>query len=228
MLVVARIDFQSQKLFIVFDFKCRKITKIKQKNTRRIGWRVVRVMLQCKNTMSAEHQPPSKTHFDLGATLGVLLLRAWLAMRAIYAGIEKYAGTASSSAPVSIEGAVNSYGLTEETTSKVYSFANYHGIPKPLYEKFLAEPLLPAFGLQIYDQVLGPAFIALGLALLFGFATRCTLFAMGLLYTSLTLGLILINESAGVAWLAIHVALIALMLFQIKNNRFEITGKWKL
>jgi thiosulfate dehydrogenase [quinone] large subunit len=176
--------------------------------------------------MSQESQ--SQQTFDLGATLGVLVLRLWLAVRAILSGLEKYAGTSTSTSPVTIEGAVNSYGLTEATATKIYSFANYHGVPKPLYDKFLAEPLIPEWGLKIYDQILGPALIALGIALLFGFATRFTLFAMGLLYTSLTVGLILINENSGVAWLAIHIALIALMLFQAKHNKLELTGKWKL
>jgi thiosulfate dehydrogenase [quinone] large subunit len=178
--------------------------------------------------MKTNPQSQTPITFDLGATLGVLLLRIWLAMRAIFAGIEKYAGTSTSTTPVTIEGAVNSYGLTEAATTKIYSLANYHGIPKPLYEKFLAEPLIPDLGLKIYDQILGPALIALGIALLVGFATRFTLLAMGLLYTSLTLGLILINENSGVAWLAIHIALVALMLFQAKHNKLELTGKWKL
>ena len=178
--------------------------------------------------MNQEQTSVSKIPCDLGATLGVLLLRIWLAMRAILSGVEKYAGTSTSSSPVSIDGAVNSYGLTDATSVKVYTLANYHGVPKALYDKFLAEPLIPDWGLKIYDLILGPAFIALGIALLIGFATRFTLFAMGLLYTSLTVGLILINESSGVAWLAIHIALIALMLFQVKHNKIELTGKWKL
>jgi len=173
---------------------------------------------------------PHSTHpaFDLGATLGVLTLRLWLAVRAILTGLEKYAGTSTSVSPVTIDGAVNSYGLTDATSAKFYSFANYHGIPKPLYEKFLAEPLIAEWGLKIYDQILGPALIALGIALLVGFATRFTLFAMGLLYTSLTIGLILINENSGVAWLGIHITVIALMLFYSKYNKFELTSRWKI
>jgi thiosulfate dehydrogenase (quinone) large subunit len=172
--------------------------------------------------------PSSAPSFDLGATFGVLVLRLWLGVRAILTGLEKYAGTSTSTSPVTIDGAVNSYGLTDATSTKVYAIANYHGVPKPLYDKFLAEPLLPAEALKIYDQILGPALIALGVTLLLGFATRFTLFAMGLLYTSLTVGLILINENSGVAWLAIHIALIALMLFQAKHNKLELTGRWKL
>ena len=123
---------------------------------------------------------------------------------------------------------MNSYGLTDATSTKVYGFAYYHGVPTALMDKFAAEPLLPGFSLKIYDAILGPSFILLGLALLVGFATRYTLFAMGLLYTSLTFGLILINENSGVAWLAIHIALIALMLFYSKYNKFELTSRWKI
>jgi thiosulfate dehydrogenase [quinone] large subunit len=178
--------------------------------------------------MNPEQTSESKLPCDLGATLGVLLLRSWLALRAIGSGIEKYAGTAVSDNAVMIDGAVNSYGLTDAASTKVYGFAYYHGVPTALMDKFAAEPLLPGPGLKLYDAILGPSLILLGLALLVGLATRYTLFAMGLLYTSLTFGLILINENSGVAWLAIHVALIALMLFYSKYNKFELTGRWKI
>jgi thiosulfate dehydrogenase [quinone] large subunit len=178
--------------------------------------------------MNPEQTSESKLPCDLGATLGVLLLRSWLALRAIGSGIEKYAGTAVSDNAVMIDGAVNSYGLTDAASTKVYGFAYYHGVPTALMDKFAAEPLLPGPGLKLYDAILGPSLILLGLALLVGLATRYTLFTMGLLYTSLTFGLILINENSGVAWLAIHIALIALMLFYSKYNKFELTGRWKI
>lgn len=178
--------------------------------------------------MNPEQTPQAKPPCDLGATLGVLLLRIWLAVRAIVSGLEKYAGTKTSDQAVVIDGAVNTYGLTDATTTKVYGFAYYHGVPAALMDKFASEPLLPGPALKLYDIILGPSFILLGLALLVGFATRFTLFAMGLLYTSLTFGLILINENSGVAWLAIHVTMIALMLFYSKYNKFELTGRWKI
>ena len=62
--------------------------------------------------------------FDLGATFVVLTLRLWLGGRAILSGVEKYAGTTTSTSPVTIDGAVNSYGLTDATSVKFYSFAN--------------------------------------------------------------------------------------------------------
>jgi thiosulfate dehydrogenase [quinone] large subunit len=46
---------------------------------------------------------------------------------------------------------------------------------------------------------------------------------MGLLYVSLTVGLILIKQDSGIAWLAIHIGLIAYALTLTKYNRFAIT-----
>ncbi|CAA6678556.1 MULTISPECIES: hypothetical protein [unclassified Lentimonas] len=163
---------------------------------------------------------------DLGLTLGSLLLRIWLGMRAIQTGIEKFAGTYDSSKDVLIDGAPNAYGLTNTVTGKVYALDNYHGVPGPLYDKFSTEPLIPSWGLGLYDAVLGPALIILGLTVLFGIATRISLFAMGLLYTSLTFGLILIKQDAGIAWLGVHIIMIVIALGLTKYDRISITKKW--
>jgi thiosulfate dehydrogenase [quinone] large subunit len=155
----------------------------------------------------------------------MLTLRLWLAVRAIQTGLEKFGGTKSYDTEVMIDGAANSYGLTESATAKVYALSNYNGVPAPLYEKFSNEPLIPGFALSIYDVVLGPALILLGLTLLLGIATRLSLFALGLVYTSLTFGLILIKQDAGVAWLGIHIIMIVMALALAKYNRFAILKK---
>ncbi|TVP82685.1 MAG: hypothetical protein EA353_00185 [Puniceicoccaceae bacterium] len=156
----------------------------------------------------------------------MLTLRLWLGLRALQSGIEKFAGSSDSAQPVPIDGSVNDYGLTETVSAKVYGLSNYSGVPSSLYDKFKSEPLIPAWGLSLYDIILGPAFLILGLFLLVGFATRYTLFAMGLLYTSLTFGLILISQDAGVAWLGTHILLIVAALTLVKFNRFQVLKKW--
>jgi thiosulfate dehydrogenase [quinone] large subunit len=125
-----------------------------------------------------------------------------------------------------IDGAPNAYGLSEATTTKAYALSNYQGVPAPLYDKFAGEPLIPAWGLDLYNLILGPALLILGLTLLLGIATRFTLFAMGLLYTSLTFGLILIKQDAGVAWLGIHILMIVAALALANYNRFALLKKW--
>lgn len=163
---------------------------------------------------------------ELGLSLAMLTLRLWLSIRAIQAGIEKFAGTQSIDSAVAIDGAPNSYGLTESSAEKAYALSNYNGVPAPLQDKFASEPLIPSWGLSLYDTILGPAFIILGLTLLLGLATRISLFVMGLIYTSLTFGLILIKEDSGVAWLGIHIILITVALILAKYNRFAILKKW--
>jgi thiosulfate dehydrogenase [quinone] large subunit len=163
---------------------------------------------------------------DLGLTLGMLTLRIWLGFRAIQTGIEKFAGSKANSSVVDIDGVPNSYGLTKDGADKFYSFSEYHGVPVPLYDKFASEPLIPTWGLNLYDCILGPALIILGFTVLLGIAQRISLFAMGLLYTSLTFGLILIKQDAGIAWLGVHIIMVVMALALAKHNRFAVMKKW--
>jgi thiosulfate dehydrogenase [quinone] large subunit len=169
---------------------------------------------------------PVNTH-DIGPALGLLSIRIWLGLRGILTGIEKFAGTKTSDAAVVIEGQPNTYGLTDTATQKFYAFSNYHGIPPGLRTQFAAEPLLPPFALDLYDKVLGPALIILGVTVLLGILPRISLFLTALLYTSLTAGLILIKQDSGVAWLVAHITPVALALIFADRDRFTLLGrKW--
>jgi thiosulfate dehydrogenase [quinone] large subunit len=162
----------------------------------------------------------------LALTYGALLARIWLGVRAIQTGLEKFAGTKVSEKVVDIDGAPNDYGLTSDGADKVYSMANYHGVPEALKTKFAEEPLMAGWALNIYDKVLGPALLVLGLTILLGIASRTSLFALGLLYISLTWGLILIKQDPGVAWLGTHMLIIIAALALHQHNRFCILKKW--
>ena len=50
--------------------------------------------------------------------------------------------------------------------------------------------------------------------------------ALGLLYISLTWGLILIKQDAGVAWLGTHMILIVAALALHNHNKFCVLKKW--
>ena len=162
----------------------------------------------------------------LALTYGSLLLRLWLAVRAIQTGVEKFAGSRASSKVVDIDGAPNAYGMTAGASDKFYAADNYQGVPGALMDKFKAEPLMPGFALPLYDKVLGPALIILGLAILLGAAYRTSLFLLGLLYISLTWGLILIKQDDGVSWLAAHMILVVRALALAKYNRFSVLKSW--
>lgn len=158
----------------------------------------------------------------LGPILAMLLLRLWLGLRSLLEGVEKFAGKRTVEEVVMVDGQPNEFGLVDTAAQKVYGLSHFRSVPESMYERLLAEPLMPGFALAIYDKILGPLLILLGITVLFGIALRFSLFAMGLLYTSLTFGLILLGQDAGVAWLGIHIILIAMALFHVRHNRCGI------
>jgi thiosulfate dehydrogenase [quinone] large subunit len=166
------------------------------------------------------------TQSTLGLVFATLLLRLWLGFRALQTGIEKFAGKVMSGQPVEIDGAPYDADLTEVASSKGYALDNYHGIPESMRDTFAGEPLMMAWALKIYDFVLGPALIILGLTILLGIASRVSLFLLGLIYISLTWGLILIKQDSGIAWLGIHVIIVAMALNWANHNRLCILKKW--
>ena len=162
----------------------------------------------------------------LGLVYGSLLLRLWLAVRAIQTGLEKFSGTKAADQVVNINGKANEYGLTAAGSIKNYALTNYHGVPEALMKKFEEEPLMLKSALALYDKMLGPALLLLGVTILLGIASRTSLFLLGLLYISLTWGLILIKQDEGVSWLGVHMILVVMALMLSENNRFALLKKW--
>ncbi len=180
------------------------------------------------STPNTESAPPETTPCQVDPTLAFLLLRGWLAVRAIQTGVEKFGALKTIQKPLidPVTGMEDPSGALVEVKVKFYALANYSGIPASLKDKFAAEPLLPAFAMAPFDKCLGPALILTGLMLLIGLGTRVALFAQGLIYIALTFGLILIKQDDGVAWLGIHMALIALALLLARHNRLALLKKW--
>lgn len=176
--------------------------------------------------MSTESTETCCNSNKLALIFGALLLRLWLGVRALQTGIEKFAGTKAADQLVDVDGAPNEYGLTAAGSVKNYALENYHGVPEALMSKFQAEPLMLKFALPLYDKILGPVLLILGITLLLGIANRVSLFLLGLLYISLTWGLILIKQDEGVSWLGVHMILIVMALAVADHNRFTILKKW--
>lgn len=173
--------------------------------------------------MNASDKPDT-----LALTYGALLARLWLAARAIQTGVEKFATTTEIERLTLVDGKPNDYGLMETVTVKAYALDAYKGIPDALKATFADQPMIPGFMLPIYNAVLGPALIILGLTILLGIASRSSLFLLGLLYISLTWGLILLGTpgQSGVAWLGTHMLIIIAALALQRHNRFTILKKW--
>lgn len=166
--------------------------------------------------------------FLSGKSLAFLLLRGWLGIRSLLAGIEKYSSTVKVQKPLidPITGMEDPSGAMLDITQKVYGWNHYHALPQALQDKFALEPLLPRFAIPVFYMVLGPLLILLGLMLLLGIGTRISLVLQGALYIILSGGLLLLNQSDGVAWLGIHMGLIAMALVLVENNCFSILKKW--
>ena len=161
-------------------------------------------------------------------SLAFLVLRGWLAIRAILTGVEKFGAYKTIQKPLidSTTGMEDPSGAMIDVKIKFYSLTNYSGIPAPLKDKFANEPLLPHFATAAFNNLLGPALIMTGVMLLFGIGTRISLFVQGLIFIALTIGLILIKQDDGISWLGIHVALVALALMLAKYNKFALLKKW--
>ena len=165
---------------------------------------------------------------DCDRSLAFLLLRGWLAVRALLTGLEKFGAYQSVARPVidPATGQPDTSGVMINVNVKHYAFANYSGIPAGMKDKFANEPLLPKFALTAFDHLLGPALILTGLMLLLGLGTRLSLFVQGLIYVALTVGLILIRQDDGISWLGIHLGLVALALMLARHNKFALLKKW--
>lgn len=164
---------------------------------------------------------------ECGPGMAFIVLRLWLGVRALLAGIEKFGVYQPVAMPVLDEnGQPDSSGVMHNVNVKHYAIANYSGVPSALKDKFTHEPLLPQFALNIFDHVLGPLFILSGVMLLIGLGTRISLFVQALLYLALTVGLILIDKPDGVTYLGIHVAMVAFALVLSKHNKFALLKKW--
>jgi thiosulfate dehydrogenase [quinone] large subunit len=162
-----------------------------------------------------------------GASLGFIVLRFWLAIRALVTGIEKFTGSKMVQSPLLDEcGNPDISGAVIEVQTKVYGFSHYHGMPTSSLEDTLrAEPLMPGWMLTTYSYALGPLLILTGLTLLLGIAPRLSLFVQGLIYVSLTVGMILLggqNEIIGTAMLGVHTIVVALALKWVDYNRWSV------
>jgi thiosulfate dehydrogenase [quinone] large subunit len=131
-------------------------------------------------------------------TSAFLLLRLFLGCRTLLAGIEKF----------ELKG--------------TYSFANYYENMNRMAQGITGASFLPLWMTRNFAHALGYLLVVLGVAILLGLRTRCSLFVAGLVYVGLSFGLMAVQESEGIAWLAIHVGLFAGALVLSPHNRFAL------
>jgi thiosulfate dehydrogenase [quinone] large subunit len=131
-------------------------------------------------------------------TAAFLLLRLFLGLRTLLAGLEKFESKGS------------------------YSFTGYYENMGRMAKGITGASFLPIWMTTTFAHGLGYILLALGAALLLGVKTRNTLVLMGLVYVGLSFGLMAVQEGEGVAWLAIHIAMIAGALVLARHDRFAV------
>lgn len=131
-------------------------------------------------------------------TMAFLLLRLFLGVRTLMAGIEKFETRGTYS--------IENYGQNMDRMAQGITSAS-----------FLPLPLTTAFA-----QSLGYVLIVAGLAVLLGVKSRLALFITGLVYIGLSFGLMAVQESEGVAWLATYVGLFAAAVVLARHDRFAV------
>lgn len=132
------------------------------------------------------------------ATAAFCLLRLFLGLRALLAGLEKF------------------------EAGGTYSFANYYANMARMASGITGASFLPLWATKTFAMFLGYLLVLVGAALLLGVKTRLTLIAMGLLYVGLGFGLMAVQENEGVVWIAAYVGLIAGALLLVRHNRFAL------
>ena len=167
-----------------------------------------------------------KGHWDY--TFAFWALRLWLGARALFVGIQKFAAYKAVAMPLidPSTGQPDASGVMVNVNVKSYALANYAGIPAGLKDKFAHEPLFPKVALVLFDRMLGPAFILTGIMLIVGLGTRLSLLVQASLYIALTVGLVLIDQNDGVAYLGIHIGLVAAAFLLAQHNRFAVLKRW--
>ena len=135
-------------------------------------------------------------------TAALLLLRLFLGLRALLAGIEKFESGGN------------------------YSFEIYYRNMARMANGITSASFLPLWATKTFAFFLGYVLIAIGLAVLLGVRTRCALTLLGLTWVGLGFGLMAVQENEGVVWIATYVGLTAGALVLVRHNRFALwTGR---
>lgn len=149
----------------------------------------------------AKETASEKPSCDCAMTGAYLLLRLWLGFRLLGSGLEKF----------KVRGETD-YGMDA-------------------YKSFIANTgalisdntIMPTFAVNAFMWPLGFVMIATGAMILVGFLNRLALFIGGLVFVSLSIGMILLPDESQVASLGLYVAMFVAALALVKHNRLAIT-----
>ena len=142
-------------------------------------------------------QPPSATIVVTSRseyTAAFLLLRLFLGLRTLMAGLEKF------------------------ELNRSYSTENYSANMTRMAEGISKNSTIPLWAAKSFALPLGYLLIILGVAILLGIKSRASLFLTGLLYVGLAFGLMAVQEGEGVAWIGSQVLMFAVAIALCRHN----------
>ncbi len=127
-----------------------------------------------------------------------LLLRLFLGLRTLAAGLEKF------------------------EANKSFSFSNYKENMERMATAISNYSIIPVWASKMFALSLGFMLIAFGLGILLGIKSRASLFLGGLVYVGLGFGLMAVQEGEGVAWIGMQVLMFAVALSLCRYQRFVL------
>ncbi len=133
-------------------------------------------------------------------TAAFLLLRLFLGLRTLLAGLEKF------------------------EANKSFSFSNYTENMNRIATGISNYSLIPPWASQGFALSLGFLLVGFGAAILLGIKTRAALFLGGLVYVGLAFGLMAVQEGDGVAWIGMQVLMFAVALTLVRHNRLALVA----
>ncbi len=140
--------------------------------------------------------PTSSSRRDY--TAAFILLRLFLGLRTLLAGLEKF------------------------EANKSFSFSNYGENMNRIASGISSYSLIPLWAAKSFALSLGFLLVTFGAGILLGIKTRMSLFFGGLVYVGLAFGLMAVQEGDGVAWLGMQVLMFSVALTLVRHNRFAL------
>jgi thiosulfate dehydrogenase (quinone) large subunit len=147
-------------------------------------------------TSASTHVAPVRAEY----TSAFMLLRLFLGLRTLAAGLEKF------------------------EANKSFSFSNYSENMTRMATAISNYSIIPLWASKTFAMSLGFLLVALGLAVLLGIKSRVSLFLAGLIYVGLGFGLMAVQEGEGVAWIGMQVLMFSVALVLVRNERFALWG----
>jgi thiosulfate dehydrogenase (quinone) large subunit len=150
------------------------------------------------NEKSASTHVVTATPARCEYTCAFLLLRLFLGLRTLMAGLEKFEANRS------------------------FSTANYSENMTRMATGISNNSVIPLWAAKAFALPLGYLLTILGIAILLGIKSRATLFVSGVVYTGLAFGLMAVQEGEGVAWIGMQVLMFAFALTLASHDRFAV------